>query len=113
MRRFIVERAFARDLVVPVEEAGRRTCASIAAVNAVFGVTWICSYVSTDRRRSWCLYESPSADAIRLAAERNGLPVYSITEVWRVCAEGEEPAPDACAPRLESPPALGDNAQPG
>jgi len=84
MRRFIVERTFLHGLVVPADDAGRRTCASVVAVNAVCGVTWICSYVDAECRKIWCLYEGPTADAIRHAAERNGLPVDRITEVWRL-----------------------------
>lgn len=84
MKRFIVERAFAHGLFMSTDDAGLRSCASIVAVNRVFGVTWICSYVSSDRRRSWCLYEGPSEAAIRQAAERNGLPVDVVTEIRRL-----------------------------
>ena len=37
------------------------------------GVRWIVSFLSADRRRSYCLYEAPSVEAI-LAAARASLP---------------------------------------
>jgi hypothetical protein len=44
-------------------------------------VTWVHSYVSPDRTKTWCIYDGPSEDSIRKAAERNGLPIDRITPV--------------------------------
>ena len=44
-------------------------------------VTWVHSYVTPDRRRSFCIVESPSPQAVRAAALASGLPVDRITEV--------------------------------
>jgi hypothetical protein len=44
-------------------------------------VTWIHSYVSPDRTKTFCIYDGPSEEAIRKSAERNQLPVDRITEV--------------------------------
>jgi len=85
VKRFLVERNFAHGLVVPIAEEGRRTCASVVAVNAVCAVTWIHSYVSADGSKSFCVCEGPSPDAVQHAAERNGLPVSRITEVELLC----------------------------
>jgi hypothetical protein len=49
--------------------------------NAAEGVTWVHSYVTGDKGRTFCVYDGPSPEAIRGAAERNGLPVDRITEV--------------------------------
>jgi hypothetical protein len=81
MKRYLVERRFPHGLVVPMSAEGRQTCGSVATVNAPWAVTWLRSYVSSDGRKTWCLYEAPSQDAIRQVAERNGLPVERITEV--------------------------------
>ena len=51
------------------------------ANNAQQGVTWLHSYVTTDKKKTFCLYDGPSPEAIRKVAERNGLPVERITEV--------------------------------
>jgi hypothetical protein len=45
------------------------------------GVTWVHSYVSSDKSTTFCVYDGPSPEAIRHTAELNGLPVDRITEV--------------------------------
>ncbi len=81
MKRFLVERTFPRGLFVPIGREGRTTCDSIVAVNSALAVTWIHSYVSTDRRKAFCVYEAATAQAVRRACERNGFPVERITEI--------------------------------
>ena len=49
--------------------------------NAREGVTWIHSFVTPDRCRSFCIVDSPSPEAIRIAAQATALPVDRITEV--------------------------------
>jgi len=44
-------------------------------------VTWMQSYVSPDKKRSFCIYDAPSPEAIRSTAQKNSLPVDKITEV--------------------------------
>ena len=53
----------------------------MVTTNATEGVTWIHSYVTPDRKRTYCIYDGPSPEAIRAVAEKNGLPVDRITEV--------------------------------
>ena len=59
----------------------------IEEANADEGVRWIFSFLSADKRRSYCLYEAPRPDAIIAAAERAGLPADVVTEVDRVSAD--------------------------
>ena len=49
--------------------------------NAEYGVTWIHSYATPDRKRTFCIYDAPTPEAIRRAAACNKLPVTQITEV--------------------------------
>jgi hypothetical protein len=56
-------------------------CLAVVAGNATQGVTWIHSYVTEEGRKSFCVYDGPSPEAIRAAAERNGLPVDRICQV--------------------------------
>ena len=49
--------------------------------NAEVGVTWIHSYVSEDKTKTFCVYDGPDPEAIRRAASVNGLPVDTITRV--------------------------------
>ena len=81
MPRFIVERIFVEGLSVPMTDAGAKACARIVGGNAEAGVTWLHSYVSADRKRTYCVYEAPSAEAIHHVARRNDLPVDRITQV--------------------------------
>ena len=44
-------------------------------------MNWLHSYVSLDKTKTFCVYDGPSPEAIRQAAETNGIPVDQITEV--------------------------------
>jgi hypothetical protein len=81
MPRYLVERTFADGLRIPIDEGGAEACLGVVARNAVEGVTWVQSYVSEDKRKSYCIYDGPSPEAIRKTASRNDLPVDSITSV--------------------------------
>lgn len=56
-------------------------CSTVVKNNAGEGVTWVHSYVSNDKTKTYCIYDGPNEDAIRAAAQANGLPVDSIHEV--------------------------------
>ena len=81
MNRYLIERTFPNGLSIPMTEEGRKACAGVVSVNASADVTWVHSYVSPDRTKTFCIYDGPSPDAIRKVAERNGLPVDTITPV--------------------------------
>ncbi len=81
MARYVVERIFPDGLLVPITEEGSNACLSVVDKNASLGVTWVHSYVSEDKKSSFCVYDAADADAIRAAADRNGLPVERITKV--------------------------------
>lgn len=77
MPRYMVQRSFPYRLETPV---ARRLTASIER-NADQGVTWVHSYVSADKRTSFCICDAPTPEAIRKTAARNDLPVDQITQV--------------------------------
>ncbi len=81
MPRYMIERTFPDGLAIPVTEEGASLCGVVVKKNAEEGATWIHSYVSTDKNKTFCVYDAPSPEAVRRAAERNGLPVDRITEV--------------------------------
>ncbi len=81
MPRFMVERTFVDGLEIPVNDQGKATVATVVDNNAGLGVTWVHSYVSNDKTKTYCVYDGPNPDSIRRAAERNGLPVDRITEI--------------------------------
>jgi hypothetical protein len=53
-------------------ETDPETLATIKEVNDEFGIQWLFSFLSADKRKTYCLYEAPSAAEIRAAAERLG-----------------------------------------
>ena len=81
MPRYMIERTFTEGLQVPVDAEGANMCTNVVKKNSDEGATWVHSYVSEDKTKTFCIYDGPSPEAIRRAAERNGLPVDRITEV--------------------------------
>ena len=81
MPRYVVERTFPEGLHIPVDAQGAATCLAVVGRNADDGVTWVHSYVSEDKRKTFCVYDAPSPEAIRKTADRNSLPVDQITQV--------------------------------
>jgi len=81
MPRYLVERTFPDGLSIPLDDNGKKAVASVVANNAEHGVTWVHSYVTPDRRATFCIYDAPTPEAIRKVADRNTLPVSRITEV--------------------------------
>jgi hypothetical protein len=81
MPRYIVQRTFREGLNIPVTADGAKACLNVVDGNADLGVTWLQSYVSTDKSVTYCVYDGPNPAAIRQAAEVNGLPVDQVTEV--------------------------------
>jgi Protein of unknown function (DUF4242) len=81
MPRYVVERTFKDGLSIPTTDDGEKACRGVVGNNAGVGVTWVHSYVSKDRKKTYCIYDGPNETAIREAAQRNGLPVDSVLEV--------------------------------
>jgi hypothetical protein len=81
MPRYVVERTFPEGLGIPGGVEGAQLCLGVVDRNADEGVTWIHSYVTDDRRKTFCVYDGPTPEAIRKTAARNALPVDRITQV--------------------------------
>ena len=78
MPRFLIERNFADELEVTKDGVDR-----IQRINDEAGVKWLFSFLSADKKKTYCLYEAPSADAIRQAAKRANIPADVIIEISR------------------------------
>ena len=76
MPMYVIERAFAEQLDLTSEDVKL-----IEEINADEGVRWLFSFLSADKRRSYCLYEAPSPDMILAAAKRAGIPADAVVEV--------------------------------
>jgi hypothetical protein len=81
IHRYLVERTFPNGLEIPVNMEGSKMCLNVVSVNAEENVTWVHSYVTQDHKKTFCIYDAPSPEAIRKSAEANGLPVDNIIEV--------------------------------
>lgn len=81
MPRYVIERDFPDGLVIPTTSDGAAACLGVVERNADQDVTWIHSYVSEDKKKSFCVYDGPSPEAIRNSAKKNALPINRITKV--------------------------------
>jgi hypothetical protein len=81
IHRYLVERSFPDGLEIPVNMEGSKMCLNVVSNNAEENVTWVHSYVTMDKKKTFCIYDAPSPEAIRKSAEKNGLPVDNIIEV--------------------------------
>lgn len=82
MALYLIERTFAEQLELSGDDVRL-----IEEVNADVGVSWLFSFLSADRHRTYCLYEAPSPEAIIEAARRAEVPVDDIIEVSRLVPE--------------------------
>ncbi|PDT01736.1 DUF4242 domain-containing protein [Rhizobium chutanense] len=76
MPRYIIERNFAEQL-----DLSKEGVEQINLINDQEGVKWIFSFLSADRKKTYCLYEAPNTQAILAAARRNNVPADVIIEV--------------------------------
>src|SRR4051812_1099246 len=76
MPLYVIERTFAQDLDLSGDDIRL-----VDEINADEGVRWIFSFLSADRRQTYCLYEAPSPEAIIAAARRTDLPADAVVEV--------------------------------
>ena len=81
MPRYMVERTFPEGLAIPINDDGVKAVAGVVEANRAEDVTWVHSYVSADKHKTYCIYDAPSPEAIRKVAGDNHLPVDGIVEV--------------------------------
>jgi hypothetical protein len=82
MPLFLIERNFAEELELTAADV-----LGIEAVNDEVGVRWVYSFLSADKRKTYCLYEAPTAEMILEAARRNNVPADAIIEVTNLVPE--------------------------
>jgi hypothetical protein len=81
MPRYMVERTFPEGLHIPANADGAEALGGVVDRNASEGVSWVHSYVTPDKTRTFCVYDAPDEQAIRSVAEKNRVPVDAIHEV--------------------------------
>jgi uncharacterized protein DUF4242 len=82
MPLFLIERNFAEQL-----EVSRDDVLQVTQVNTDVGIQWLFSFLSADKKKTYCLYEAPNAEAIREAAQRLNVPADEIIEVGELRPE--------------------------
>lgn len=76
MALFIIERNWAQQL-----EVGPKEVQAVQEINAACGVSWLTSFLSADKRKTFCLYEARNPDDLREAARRANIPADAIVEL--------------------------------
>ena len=76
MPLYVIERNFAEQL-----EVTRDSAAEVVLINDDLGVSWLFSFLSADKKKTYCLYEAPNPEAIVEAAKRANLPADVIVQV--------------------------------
>jgi len=82
MAKFLIERNFAEEM-----EFTKEGVVEVDRINDDESVKWLFSFLSADKKKTYCLYEAPNADAIRRAAKRANLPADVVIEVGEVNPE--------------------------
>ncbi|MDP1556737.1 MAG: DUF4242 domain-containing protein [Hyphomonas sp.] len=83
IKRYVIERDIAGIGGMSIVELCGAARASNRAVEQVGGgIQWQHSYVAADK--TFCVYLSPSEEAIRRHAELSGIPVTRITEISQI-----------------------------
>ena len=76
MPRYVIEREFAEQLDLTKEGVEK-----VNLINDQEGVQWIFSFLSADKKKTYCLYDAPNPEAIRSAARKNNIPADAIIEI--------------------------------
>ena len=86
MPLFLIERNFAEQISIDPDDA------FIREINDDVGVKWLYSFLSLDKKKTYCLYEAPNADAVYEAARRSNSPADVVIEVDSPAGPGLMPA---------------------
>jgi hypothetical protein len=76
MPLFLIERNFAEKLDINADGV-----VAVSKINDEVGVNWLFSFLSADKRKTYCLYEAKDPESIREAARRANIPADVIVEV--------------------------------
>ena len=79
---YMIERNFAEQIEITKESTD-----NVNAINDEEGVRWLYSFISADKKKTYCLYEAPNPEAILAAARRAGVPADVIIPVDEVRPE--------------------------
>jgi Nickel responsive protein SCO4226-like len=81
MPRYIIERTLSKSVNILVNNGGDNDYGNVVSNNMECNATWLHSYISDDKKKTFCIYDAPSPEAVRKAAGKNKFPIDKITEV--------------------------------
>jgi hypothetical protein len=86
MPLYMIERNFAEQL-----NLNPAIATAVSEVNTDVGIHWLFSFLSADKRKTYCLYEAANPELIREAARRLNIPADAIVELndMRINPAGE------------------------
>ena len=79
MPLFLIERKFAEQLDLSPDDVEH-----IEDINKQLDIQWLFSFLTADKRKTYCLYQASNGDLIRDAARRLNIPADEIVEVDRI-----------------------------
>jgi Protein of unknown function (DUF4242) len=82
MPLYLIERNFAEQLDINADGV-----VAVNKINGDVGVNWLFSFLSADKRKTYCLYEAKDPEAIREAARRANIPADVIVAVSEINPE--------------------------
>ena len=82
MALFLVERNFASELHLDPDGVD-----TVQAYNENANLRWLFSFLSSDKKKTYCLYEAPDAEALVKHARDLALPADAIVEVGEINPE--------------------------
>ena len=82
MPKFLIERNFSDQM-----EYDRDIAMQITTVSSDMVMQWLFSFLSADKKKTYCLFEAPNAEVVRQHAQRLNIPADVVIEVSDVNAE--------------------------
>lgn len=79
MALFVIERNFAEQM-----ELDQAAIDVTEAYNADANLRWLFSFLSADKKKTYCLYEAPNGEALLTQAAALGIPADAVVEVSEI-----------------------------
>ena len=82
MPLYIIERNFAEQLELDADSVS-----AMREIHGDCGVNWLFSFLTADKRKTYCLFEAKNPEAVREAARRAQVPADAVIEVSQAFGE--------------------------
>ncbi len=79
MALYMIERNYLEQLNLNAKDVR-----SLEEFNENLGVNWLFSFLSADKKRTYCLYEAKDPEILMMHAKELGIPADEIVEVSKI-----------------------------